>query len=88
VRFRSKSLTKITCLLASIRAMRLPDIYKGKGIRYKRDNIRRKPGKRKTKAVGKKKIFKRRKVILIKRKRKKRKRKTKLQLFVTNRNSF
>jgi len=55
VRFRSKSLTKITGLLAQLRFARQPDVYKGKGIRYKRDPIRRKPGKRKTKAVSKKK---------------------------------
>jgi large subunit ribosomal protein L6 len=55
VRFRSKSLSKLTGFLAALRVLRLPDIYKGKGIRYKRDPIRRKPGKRKTKAVSKKK---------------------------------
>jgi len=57
VRFRSKSLSKLTGFLAALRVLRLPDIYKGKGIRYKRDPIRRKPGKRKTKAVSKKKKF-------------------------------
>lgn len=55
LRFRSKSLTKLTGFLSSYRGLRKPDIYKGKGIRYKRDPVRRKPGKRKTRAVSKKK---------------------------------
>lgn len=55
IRFRSKSLTKLTGFLAILRSLRKPDIYKGKGIRYRWDPIRRKPGKRKTKAVSKKK---------------------------------
>ena len=55
IRFRSKSLTKLTEFLAALRVLRRPDIYKGKGIRYKGDPVRRKPGKRKTKAVSKKK---------------------------------
>jgi ribosomal protein L6P/L9E len=57
VRFRSKSLSKLTLFLATLRVLRKPDIYKGKGIRYRRDPIRRKPGKRKTKAVSKKNKF-------------------------------
>ena len=57
VRFRSKSLSKLTLFLSSMRVLRRPDIYKGKGIRYKGDPIRRKPGKRKTKAVGRKNKF-------------------------------
>jgi large subunit ribosomal protein L6 len=84
VKFRSRSLTGITALLSQFRTMRQPDVYKGKGIRYKRDPVRRKPGKRKTKAVSKKKkIFNRRKVPLRKRRKKKRKRKTRLKLFLS-----
>ena len=82
VRFRSKSLTKITCLLSRIRAMRLPDVYKGKGIRYKRDPIKRKPGKRKTKAVSKKrKILKKHDISIKKRRITRKKKKTRLHLF-------
>lgn len=69
LRFRSKSLTKLTGFLSSYRGLRKPDIYKGKGIRYKRDPVRRKPGKRKTRAVSKKKKSKY-KHILIKKVRK------------------
>lgn len=76
VRFRSKSLTKLTGFLAALRVLRLPDIYKGKGIRYRRDPVRRKPGKRKTKAVSKKKVFGKNKIVL---KRKFRKRKKKIK---------
>lgn len=81
-RFRSKSLIKITGLLAKIRSMRQPDIYKGKGIRYQRDFARRKPGKRKTKAVSKKKTVKRHTIILKELRNKKRKRKIRLKLFI------
>jgi len=55
IRFRSKSLTKLTGFLSALRTLRKPDIYKGKGIRYRWDHVRQKPGKRKTKAVSKKK---------------------------------
>jgi len=85
VRFRSKSLTKITSVLAHIRSMRLPDIYKGKGIRYKRDPIRRKPGKRKTKAVSKKRKVLRKHKIIVRRRRRRRKRKTRMRLFLFQR---
>ena len=71
VRLRSKSLTRITKFIAHVRSMRRPDVYKGKGIRYKRDPIRRKPGKRKTRAVSKKKIFNAKKMIKRRRRRKK-----------------
>jgi len=54
IRLRNKSLTKITSFIAHLRHQRQPDIYKGKGIRYKRDPIRRKPGKRKTRSASKK----------------------------------
>jgi len=91
VRLRNKSLVKISNFLGHLRALRRPDIYKGKGIRYKRDPIRRKPGKRKTKAASKKKrVFNKRKIIIrLKRRRKtSRKRlqkKNKLKLFMFKR---
>lgn len=56
IRFRSKSLTKLTGVLSNIRGQKKPDVYKGKGIRYKHDPVRRKPGgKQKNKTAGKKK---------------------------------
>ena len=76
LRFRSKSLSKLTLFLSTLRVLRRPDIYKGKGIRYRRDPIRRKPGKRKTKAVSKKNKFNKNKKGL-KRKFKKRRRRAK-----------
>ena len=48
IRCRSKSLNSLTGFLSALRSMRKPDIYKGKGIRYRRDTARAKPGKRKT----------------------------------------
>jgi len=39
-------------LAASIRALRKPDPYKGKGIRYLGERVRRKPGKAGKAAVG------------------------------------
>jgi large subunit ribosomal protein L6 len=83
VRFRSKSLTKLTLFLARLRVLRLPDIYKGKGIRYRRDPIRRKPGKRKTKAVSKKNKFNKNKQILRKKFKRKRRRRRKMKVVFT-----
>lgn len=58
LRFRSKSLNKLTGVLAELRRLRPPDVYKGKGIRYRRDKVRRKPaGKSKRKTYSKKKII-------------------------------
>lgn len=37
----------MTGLLASIRSFKKPDVYKGKGIRYRKDNVIRKEGKKK-----------------------------------------
>jgi large subunit ribosomal protein L6 len=39
-------------LAATIRAIRKPDPYKGKGIRYLGERVRRKPGKAGKAAVG------------------------------------
>lgn len=39
-------------LAATIRAIREPDVYKGKGIRYLGERVRRKPGKAGKAAVG------------------------------------
>lgn len=87
VRFRSKSLTKLTGFLAALRVLRLPDIYKGKGIRYRRDPVRRKPGKRKTKAVSKKKIFGKNKIVLKKKFRKRKKKIKKIKCDFVRKNS-
>jgi len=47
LRLRSKGLNSLTQTLASLRAMRPPDVYKGKGIRYRKDNVITKEGKKK-----------------------------------------
>lgn len=47
VRLRSKSLNKLTSILSTLRSQRKPDVYKGKGIRYNRDSVIRKEGKKK-----------------------------------------
>jgi large subunit ribosomal protein L6 len=47
LRLRSKGLNSLTQTLSSLRAMRPPDVYKGKGIRYRKDNVAKKEGKKK-----------------------------------------
>lgn len=47
LRLRSKGLNTLTQTLSSLRAMRPPDVYKGKGIRYRKDNVAKKVGKKK-----------------------------------------
>ena len=47
LRAKSSNLDKLTNFLAFVRNLRQPDIYKGKGIRYKKDQIRLKEGKKK-----------------------------------------
>jgi large subunit ribosomal protein L6 len=47
LRLRSKGLNSLTQTLSALRAMRPPDVYKGKGIRYRKDNVIRKEGKKK-----------------------------------------
>lgn len=87
MRIRGKSLSQVTGLLAVLRRLRRPDVYKGKGLRYIRDRVRRKAGKRKTKAVSKKKKFNKHAVrrLMRVRKRKRRVRKSKLKSFLKKR---
>ena len=47
LRLRSKGLNSLTQTLSSLRSMRPPDVYKGKGIRYRKDNVAKKEGKKK-----------------------------------------
>lgn len=47
LRVKSSSLAKLSNFLAFVRNLRQPDVYKGKGIRYKKDPIRLKEGKKK-----------------------------------------
>jgi large subunit ribosomal protein L6 len=78
-RIRCKSLNRLTSFTSMFRALKKPDVYKGKGIRYQSDPVRRKPGKRKTKAVSKKKKVNIKKDLYKKLKKKKRhKRKIKI----------
>jgi len=47
IQFRATDLQKIMMFTASIRKLRLPDVYKGKGIRYLKDPHPQKEGKTK-----------------------------------------
>jgi len=47
LRLRSKGLNSLTQTLAALRELRPPDVYKGKGIRYRKDNVVKKEGKKK-----------------------------------------
>jgi len=47
LRAQAPNLVKINTFFAATRSLRQPDVYKGKGIRYKKDYIRRKEGKKK-----------------------------------------
>jgi len=47
LKFKGDNSTFVTGLLASIRRFKKPDVYKGKGIRYRKDNVIRKEGKKK-----------------------------------------
>jgi large subunit ribosomal protein L6 len=47
VRFKSKSLGKLTNFTSALRNLKKPDVYKGKGIRYLNENIIYKEGKKK-----------------------------------------
>lgn len=44
---KSENLVQLNTFLSSIRNLHKPDVYKGKGIRYRRDVVRRKEGKKK-----------------------------------------
>ena len=47
LRVKSSNLAKLSNFLAFVRNLRQPDVYKGKGIRYRKDPIRLKEGKKK-----------------------------------------
>lgn len=47
IKFTGDTVLFLTGLLAAIRRFKSPDVYKGKGIRYRRDNVIRKEGKKK-----------------------------------------
>ena len=47
LRVKSQNLAKLSNFLSSVRNLRQPDVYKGKGIRYKKDPICLKEGKKK-----------------------------------------
>jgi len=44
---QSDNLLQLTTFLSKVRKLRTPDVYKGKGIRYKKDPVQRKEGKKK-----------------------------------------
>ena len=46
LRFRSKSLSSLTSVLSDIRSKKKPDVYKGKGIRYRKEILNKKEGKK------------------------------------------
>jgi large subunit ribosomal protein L6 len=50
LRVKSNNLVLLTKFLSFVRNLRKPDVYKGKGIRYKRDSVLRKEGKKKKSA--------------------------------------
>ena len=47
LRGKSSNLAKLSNFLAFVRRLRQPDVYKGKGIRYRKDPTRLKEGKKK-----------------------------------------
>ena len=47
IKFLSNNIGDLTGILASIRGLKKPDVYKGKGVRYRRDTVMRKEGKKK-----------------------------------------
>jgi len=47
IKFIGNNISFVTGLLSSIRCFKKPDVYKGKGIRYRKDNVMRKEGKKK-----------------------------------------
>lgn len=47
IKFVGDNIAFVTGLLSAIRRFRKPDVYKGKGIRYRKDNVIRKEGKKK-----------------------------------------
>jgi large subunit ribosomal protein L6 len=47
IRGRSVDLITLSTFFAAVRYLRSPDVYKGKGIRYRKDSFIRKEGKKK-----------------------------------------
>lgn len=47
IKFLGNDLGMLSGMLSAIRKFKKPDVYKGKGIRYRRDNVIRKEGKKK-----------------------------------------
>ena len=47
LKIKTSHLTSLQTFLSSVRTLRQPDVYKGKGIRYKKDFVFRKEGKKK-----------------------------------------
>lgn len=47
LRVKSNNLSNLSNFLSSVRNLRQPDVYKGKGIRYRMDPVRLKEGKKK-----------------------------------------
>jgi large subunit ribosomal protein L6 len=47
IRGRSVDLVALSTFFAAVRSLRSPDVYKGKGIRYRKDLVIRKEGKKK-----------------------------------------
>lgn len=50
LRVKSSSVMSLTNFLSSVRNLRKPDVYKGKGIRYRKDPVLKKEGKKKKSA--------------------------------------
>jgi len=46
IRLHSKGLTEVTSLISSLRNLNKPDVYRGKGIRYRYDKRTSKEGKK------------------------------------------
>lgn len=47
IKFVNNNIGVLTGILASIRGFKKPDVYKGKGVRYRQDTVMRKEGKKK-----------------------------------------
>ena len=47
IHFQNPNLASLNLYVASIRNLRQPDVYKGKGLRYQKDFVKRKEGKKK-----------------------------------------
>jgi large subunit ribosomal protein L6 len=47
IQIKTEDLVKLSTFLSGIRNLRKPDVYKGKGIRYRKDLVMKKEGKKK-----------------------------------------